>query len=382
MQTKRVLTSQAVPGMIVAEDIYTFNNQMILGKGTKLTNRAITRLKFYSINDFRIMEEEEEEEKEEEKPKKAPASGKKVKAYAIPKAEESFESLDEYIKKAPEFKKFNSVYNQTITSFEGSLRNFAANKDAPINTDEFLAEAEGILINRRNNMHLLYMLHSMRNYQDETFAHSLSVALICNAMGNWLKLSPDDIRTLTLAGLLHDIGKLFMPEKILKKNSSLTEAEFSMIKTHPRKGYNAIRSQDIDERIKQAVLMHHERCDGSGYPSNMTGSRIGDFAKIVAIADTYDAMTSPRIYRQPLCPFEAVSMFQSEGLNHYDPHYLLTFMEGTIDSYLHSRVRLNNGVEGEVILINRSDFSRPTIKSGEKYINLFQESGLYIESMV
>lgn len=376
MQTKRVLTSQAVPGMVIAEDIYAFNNQMILGKGSVLTNRAITRLKFYSINDFRIVVEDETDSKEE-----TPAPEKKVRAYVVPKIEKNFESLDEYIKKAPEFQKFNKEYEASITSFENSLKNFAANKDAPLNTNEFLSEAENILYNRRNNIHLFHMLHNMRNYQDETYAHSLSVALICNAMGNWLKFSPDDIRALTLAGLLHDIGKLFMPEKLLKKTSALTEAEFSMIKTHPRKGYNAIRSQNIDERIKQAVLMHHERCDGSGYPSNMTGERIGDFAKIVAIADTYDAMTSPRIYRNPLCPFEAVSLFQSEGLNQYDTHFLLTFMEGTADSYLHSRVRLNNGVEGEIVLINRSDFSRPTIKAGDKFINLLTESGLYIEAM-
>lgn len=376
MQTKRVLTSQAVPGMVVAEDIYTFNNQMILGKGSKLTNRTITRLKFYSINDFNIVVDDEADAAKE-----APVPEKKVRAYAVPRIEKSFESLGEYIKKAPEFKKFNQDYEASITAFENTLKNFAANKTAPLDTNELLLEAESILYNRRNNMHLLHMLHNMRNYQDETYAHSLSVALICNAMGNWLKLSPDDIRTLTLAGLLHDVGKLFMPKKILKKNSALTEAEFSMIKTHPRKGYNALRSQNIDERIKQAVLMHHERCDGSGYPSNMTGDRIGDFAKIVAIADTYDAMTSPRIYRNPLCPFEAVSLFQSEGLNRFDPQFLLTFMEGTIDSYLHSRVRLNNGVEGEVVLINRSDFSRPTIKAGDKYINLLKESGLHIESM-
>lgn len=376
MQTKRVLTSQAVPGMVVAEDIYTFNNQMILGRGSKLTNRTITRLKFYSINDFNIVVDDEADAAKE-----APAPEKKVRAYAVPRIEKSFESLGEYIKKAPEFKKFNQDYEASITAFENTLKNFAANKAAPLDTNELLLEAESILYNRRNNMHLLHMLHNMRNYQDETYAHSLSVALICNAMGNWLKLSPDDIRALTLAGLLHDIGKLFMPKKLLKKNSALTEAEFSMIKTHPRKGYNALRSQNIDERIKQAVLMHHERCDGSGYPSNMTGDRIGDFAKIVAIADTYDAMTSPRIYRSPLCPFEAISLFQSEGLNQFDPQYLLTFMEGTVDSYLHSRVRLNNGVEGEVVIINRSDFSRPTIKAGDKYINLLKESGLHIESM-
>lgn len=378
MQTKRVLTSQAVPGMVVAEDIYTFNNQMILGKGSVLTNRAITRLKFYSINDFRINVETDEPEEI----KGAPETEKKVKAFAVPKIDKSFESLGEYIKKAPEFKKFHSDYDKTIVDFQGSLRNFAANKNIPLDTDVLLKETEDLLTNRRNNLHLFHMLHNMRDYQDETFAHSISVAMICNAMGNWLKMSPDDIHALTLAGLLHDIGKLFMPEKLLKKSTALTDAEFSMIKTHPRKGYNAIRSQDIDERIKQAVLMHHERCDGSGYPSNITGERIGDFAKIVAIADTFDAMTSPRIYRNPFCHFEAIHLFQSEGLKQYEPKFVLTFIDGIIDSYLHSRVRLNNGLEGEIVLINRSDYSRPTVKCGDKVINLFNEPDLYIEAMV
>lgn len=379
MQTKRILTSQAVPGMIVADDIYTFNNQMILAKGSKLTNRAITRLKFYSINDIRIdvSEGEADDSTEGVAPvAETPATGKSA------ASEITMEPLVEHVRKTKEFRSFHKEYNTTVTDFESSLKQIVTDKQAPLDTSALLKRTEGILSHRRNGMHLFHMLHCMRDYQDETFAHSISVAMICNAMGIWLKWPEDEVEKLTLAGLLHDIGKIYMPDTILHKKGNLSETEFSMIKTHPRKGYNVLRGQQIDERIKLAALMHHERCDGTGYPSNLVADRIDDFAKIVAIADTYDAMTSPRIYRGPLCPFEVIQLFQSEGLTQYDPHYLMTFLDKTAETYLHSLVQLSDGRQGEIVLINHSDLSKPTIKVGNQYVNLFKENNLRITAML
>lgn len=373
MQTKRILTSQAVPGMIIADDIYTFNNQMILAKGSKLTNRAITRLKFYSINDIRIdiSQGEPELPSDETAPEAQPAL-----------SDIAMEPLVAHVKRTIEFRSFHREYDTTVSNFENSLKLIVNDKQAPLDTSALLQETEGILSHRRNGMHLFHMLHCMRNYQDEIYAHSISVAMICNTMGLWLKWPEDEVRNLTLAGLLHDIGKIYMPDSILHKKGSLSETEFSMIKTHPRKGFNVLRGQPIDERIKLAALMHHEHCDGSGYPSNLRADRIDEFAKIVAIADTYDAMTSPRIYRGPLCPFEVISLFQSEGLTQYDPGYLTTFLNKTAETYIHSRVQLSNGQQGEIVLINPSDLSRPTVKVGNQYVNLFKEEKLRITAML
>jgi HD-GYP domain-containing protein (c-di-GMP phosphodiesterase class II) len=128
--------------------------------------------------------------------------------------------------------------------------------------------------------------------------------------------------------------------------------------------------------------MHHERCDGSGYPLGLGEDRINKYAKIVAIADVYDAMTAARIYRGPLCPFKVISIFETEGLQKYDGKYILTFLEHIATTYMNNRVRLSNGKEGEVVFMNRNSLSKPMIKCGKTFIDLSKEPDIYIETFV
>jgi len=197
-------------------------------------------------------------------------------------------------------------------------------------------------------------------------------------MGKWLGFSKEDTEVLTLAGLLHDTGKIMMPDNILKKPSRLSVTEYEIIKTHPFQGYNLLKGEDLDERIKNAALMHHERCDGSGYPSRLVSNEIDDFAKIVAIADVYDAMTSARIYRGPLCPFDVIHIFESEGLRKFEPRFLLPFLERIVNTYMNNDILLNNGETGTIIMINRLYLSKPVIKTATGFIDLSAEPDLYI----
>jgi len=346
---KRILTKRAVPGMVVADDVYTDSNQLVLEANTVLDDHAITRLEFYSIDSFRIREEDGNLNTE------------------FP------ENFTEEILQSPEFKQFNKDFDHSVEQLTSALDNFKKNKSIPMNITELADWTQDVLMNRRNGIHLFHMLHCMRSNDDETYAHSMNVAMICNTIGNWLKMPQNEIDDLTLAGLLHDVGKLFLPPELLKKKEALTDAEFDQLHTHAMLGYNALKRQPVNTHIRYAAMQHHERCDGSGYPNHFTGSQIDSFAKIVAIADSYDAMTSPRSYRRALCPFEVVSLFQSEGLRLYDTKYLMTFMEGLIDTFLYSTVRLSGGQIGEIVMINKSDLARPVVKVDDNYINLFYE---------
>lgn len=138
-------------------------------------------------------------------------------------------------------------------------------------------------------------------------------------LGNWLGFSEDAQNTLTLCGLLHDIGKSRIPASIIGKPGRLTSEEFEQIKRHPLLGYELLKNQPLDPHIKNAALMHHERCDGSGYPFGLYASDIDDYASIIAVADVYDAMTADRCYRLGLCPFEVIAQFEQEGLQRYKP---------------------------------------------------------------
>lgn len=198
----------------------------------------------------------------------------------------------------------------------------------------------------------------------------------------WLKYSDEDLDVLTLAGLLHDIGKCKIPNAIILKKGKLTDAEYEVIKAHAQLGYDILKDQPLDERIKNAALMHHERYDGTGYPNHLVGKEIDDMAAIVAIADVYDAITSDRCYRRALCPFEVIASFELEGLNRYNPQFILCFLEHIANTYVNNNVLLSNGQTGKIILITQR-LTRPVIQlEDQTFLDLNDRPDLYIQAII
>ena len=178
------------------------------------------------------------------------------------------------------------------------------------------------------------------------------------------------------------MGACVMYRIIIKKPAKLTDNEYTVVKKHTLEGYNILRTFDIPECIMNAALMHHERCDGSGYPFGIRNSKIDMYAKMVAIADVYDAMTSARVYRGPMCPFKVVELFESEGLQKYETHFIMTFLENIVNTYMLQRVKLSDGRIGDVVFINRSALAKPTIKSGDEFIDLSALPDVSIEAII
>ncbi len=365
MKTMKLFTSQITPGMVVAEDVYTFNNQLIIAAGTVITDKLITRLNFYSVNALTVSlpEEEKEKTKESEQPVQPEVS------------------MSDYIRKSPEFQYYKTAMPVAMNQLKNQIHAITETQ-REVDTDALLENVHTLIKHARNGIHVFDMLHCLRDYNDQTFAHSLNVALICYTFGMWLEYSSADIEILTLSGLLHDIGKVTIPPNIILKPSRLTQTEFETIKTHTIRGYNILRPKNIDTRIKMAAMMHHERCDGSGYPMGLRADQIDPFAKIVAIADVYEAMTSARVYRGPICPFEVIQLMESEGLAKYDPHFLMTFLEHLNLTYINNSVRLSNKAEGKIVMMNRYALSKPIVKVGRKYIDLSYETNLHIEQIL
>lgn len=357
---KRVSTSALVPGMVTAEDVYNFNNNLILPRGLILTDKTITKLEFYSIINVRVEDEI-------------------VKTPEEQIIEDT--SYSERLRQTPEFKKFEETFYQETAAFKESI-NSLFEESTNLDADQLIKHALALLSSDDKHINVFDMLHSMRELDDATYVHCMNVGLICNVFARWLRFNEEEVRTATICGLLHDIGKIKMPEKILKKPGKLTEWEFSVIKTHPREGYKMMEAFPLNEHVKNAALMHHERCDGSGYPLGLTARQIDPYAKLVAIADVYDAMTCSRVYRGPLCPFKVIETFENEGFQKYDSQFILTFLENIVDTYLLHRVRLTNGEIGEIVYINTHKLSKPTVKVGSRYINLSDEPHLYIDAII
>lgn len=356
---RRVRTSELIPGMITAEDVYNYTGQLILPKGLTLTDKAITRLEFYSILSVRINDSAAEE---------------------LEVAEDN-RSHSERIRESVEFKKFQESFDENLQSFKDSI-NDIVDLNAKIDTDAMLTNTLAILSEATSSYHAFDMLHNMRQYDDLTFAHSMNVALICNIFSQWLKWPEQEQNLLTLCGLLHDIGKLKIPDSIIKKPDRLTDDEYKIIKTHTVEGFHILKSRNINSHIMNSALMHHEKCDGTGYPLGLSADKIDRYAKAVAIADVYDAMTSARIYRGPLCPFRVIEIFESEGLQKYDPEYILVFLENIVNTYIHNEVLLSDNRVASVAFINKQQLSKPIVKCGDDIIDLSKEDDLHIDAIL
>lgn len=356
---KRIKTSDLLPGMVIAEDVLNYNNQLILPKGLILTDKTITKLAFYYILSVGIEEESVE----------------------IGDSSSYEPTYTEKIRQSPEYIKFKAEFEEDVTTFRHVI-NDVVEKGAPLDVDKLMNHTLNILDPAWTTPNVFDMLHCMRQYDDATYVHCMNVALICNIFARWLRFDEEEIKLATVSGLLHDIGKTHIPDSIIKKPGKLTAQEYTVVKRHPQEGYRMIENSTLPDSIRNAVLMHHERCDGSGYPFGLSGDKIAPYAKIVAIADVYDAMTSARIYRGPLCPFKAIALFESEGLQKYDTHFILIFLENVVNTYLLNTVRLNNGITGKVVFINKEHLSSPTIQTEYGFIDLSQHPDLYIENLI
>lgn len=165
--------------------------------------------------------------------------------------------------------------------------------------------------------------------------HCERVAKLCELIGNAMRLSPDSVKELKMAGLLHDIGKIGIDETLLNKCDKLTEMEWSDMRRHPEIGYHILCSVNEFAPIAKYVLHHHERIDGKGYPRQLKADEIPLQSKIISIADAYDAMTSHRPYREDLSLSEVVAEFKNNAGSQFDPEILKIF----IDQIMNQRIR-------------------------------------------
>lgn len=356
MKAIRIRTEQVVTGMIVAADVYSGGGLLIFPKDTQLDEGKISRLKHYKVYGLYVYKTDD-------------TSGIKEESYI------------EMLRSAVEFKKFNRAYIESVNDVEKSFEKLV-HGDGEMYINHHLKQVDKILKEGRNGSHVFEMLHGIRDYDDITYVHSMNVALICNVFAGWLKLPEEEAKILTLAGLFHDIGKVLIPKEILGKADKLTEEEFEIMKGHSLEGYKVLKDYPIDVRIKYGALMHHERFDGSGYPNGFKANQIEDFSKIIAIVDVYDAMTADRQYRKAICPFDVIAEFERDGFLKFDTKYLMIFLERIVESYLHTIVRLNDGREGEVVMINKLSLSKPVVRLGDTFVDLSKEPSLSIECII
>ena len=430
MAGKRILTTRAVAKKIASDDVYTSDDKLVIPADTVITDDILSALKDYSIFALRVKVgadgttpimydesiadidkivesdettdetdiEEGEADSDIDPEKQEQDIAKAMDIINNAKSQNDVDALiqlggftedmgikDGYIhtNDTEAFKVFNKVYLDSIDSLKDTFNNVIM-KNEQIDKDAILKDVQNVVSKSRNSLHILDMLQCMRGYNDVTYVHSMNVALLSNMIGRIVfpDISDEELDVLTLAGLLHDIGKMLIPDEVIDKRDRLTISEFNVIKTHVLHGNNILKKINVDPRVAEVAMRHHERCDGSGYPGGYRRDQIEPFARIVAIADTYDAMTSERVYRAAICPFDVIHMFEREGLLKYDTEFLLPFLEKAVQAYINAEVHLTTDKIGRVIMINQNEFSRPVVQVGNEFYDLAEEKDISIDKII
>ena len=213
------------------------------------------------------------------------------------------------------------------------------------------------------NKDIIANLCDIRSVDDYTFSHSVNVCILSLIIGIGLGYSGDRLRELGVGSILHDIGKVMVPNDILKKPYQLTSEEFEEIKKHTYYGYEILKNTSgISMTASYIALEHHERIDGSGYPYQLKDDNIHKAARIVAVSDVYDALTSDRIYRKKLMPHEVIDYITSLGSHHFDQEVVDVFIRFIAYYPVGTAVILNTGEKGLVSKYNKRFPTRSTVR--------------------
>lgn len=234
-----------------------------------------------------------------------------------------------------------------------------------------------------DSKHLLQLFSALQAKDDYTYRHNIAVGAISNLIGKWMNLETQELLQLTTAGLLHDVGKMLIPESILNKPGKLTDGEFAIMRKHTVYGYDILKETvGITYRQALVALQHHERIDGSGYPLGIKEHEIDLFSRIVSVADVFHAMSSNRVYRDHSPFYKVLEEMEKDMYSTLDPKITLLFIEKTMNSLIGSTVRLTDGRNGTILMVPKNNPTKPLIQVEDEFIDLSKDTSLQIEQIV
>ena len=339
-------------GMKIDQSIIDKTGRILIARGTFLDSYLIDGLRRLGINGVYIREGEEEEPVVTMDEVVSVQAQKKIERLAV--ADRTRVKLSESVKKRVQ---------------EG-ISYLYSNTDAADLADTTKSIASELLRAIEDNDALAIDIGMLKVSDEYTFKHSVDVATMAMVVARKMGLSQEEVYDIGVAGLLHDIVKSKIPNEVLNKPGRLTDEEFAIMKQHPILGYNILKSNEgLKDSIKYAVLQHHEKINGKGYPMGVDTSVITDFAKILAVVDIYDALVTERPYKEAFSQRDAVEMLMAMTYE-LDMDALKGFLGSVILYPVGCIVELSNGEKAKVVENFTDYILRPKvveIKTGKVY---------------
>lgn len=325
--------NQCQPGDVLARSIFMDNGTTLVGEGVVLTQRMLARLSEMNVTNLYIHDERTSDI-----------------VFEDPISEQTQREALAVI---------NNTF-RTIQQDPQKWRQAFVNQQFGRQFRQVMGYVIDELKRNRSAMNLLGNACATDNY---IFAHSFNVALYSTALAMKAGYGDKEVLEIGLGAMLHDVGKMMIPLEVLNKPGELSEEEYDVVKKHTEYGFEILRRQDdIPLLAAHCAFQHHERSDGSGYPRNLKGEEIHPYARIMAVCDVFDALTTHRTYRKPMLPHEAMEILYA-GTDTLYVKEVVESMRDTIALYpLGLTVTLNTGETGVVVDYNKGMPSRPIIR--------------------
>lgn len=336
------------PGMILAKPVYDYNDgKVLLRQNVELREGYIERLKALQYTGLYI---------------KDPGD-----------SEDDLEVL-EPIRQETRIK--------ATTALKQSLLGYQQKKQAPV--DQLQSMVAEMIDQIFGNNEVVFNMLDIRTHDNYTYAHSVNVCALALIVGCSLRLKREDLEILGIGALLHDVGKIFIEHGVLNKPGPLEEAEYELVKLHTVKGYELLKEKMcLSYLTAHIAYQHHERIDGSGYPRGLTNDRIHRFAKIVAVADVYDAMTARRVYRDAIPSHVVMKELREAADRKYD-RLIVDSLEKVVAPYMVGSVlQLDNGEKVQVVNVTRLE-CRVKVMAGQRagaVFNLYRYPELHVQGV-
>lgn len=344
MESVYVLLSNIRPGVVISEDVFANTANPIIEKDTKVTAKHIEVLQAFGIRRIKV---------EDTIVKREDVSNKE----GVVKVNPDQILADFSIKKVD----FEEEYRKAVQSYKREYFGWRSG------TRPDIAKIRSITIpfleTFNNQKNLLNILGDLPDSKDYKYHHAISVGIIAAAISKRMGYPAGQSLQLGLAGVLADCGMSKIDEVIIEKSAFLTKEEFNEVKKHVVISFQLIQDTPfLRPEMKEAILQHHERLDGSGYPRGIKQEQISVYSQILAVSDVFHAMISERIYRAKESPFKVIEMIKEEEFGKFNLKVIQALHDLVCNLSIGTNVKLTDGREGTVIFVHRDAVLRPTIK--------------------